>query len=199
MATFCVGLLVTLALVRFHFISCARALASACLSSNWPNLNCDKEKHIHRKTKFLSQVLRKQFIASFQRKCSNFPTSKYQLCLPELSQKMSINRFEFNDRKHASIIVELLYKSRDRTADVHFVYHGPSGGTVRIPAHRNVLGMGSTILYDLFFGPHKITGDIPTKSTTVTAQTFESFISLLYGKKLNRNHHCFIECISTQF
>lgn len=95
---------------------------------------------------------------------------------------MSLNQCDFDERGHRSIIIDLLYKSRDRTADVHFSYHGPCGHTVRIPAHRNVLGMGSSILNDLFFGPHKIVGDIPTKSNTVTAQTFEAFISLLYGK-----------------
>lgn len=95
---------------------------------------------------------------------------------------MSIQQFDFNENKHASIITDQLFKSRDQTADVYFVYSGPCGDTVRIPAHRNILAVGSTILNDLFFGPHKITGDIPTKSTTVTSRTFEAFISLLYGK-----------------
>lgn len=100
---------------------------------------------------------------------------------------MTTDQFDFTQEQHVSIIVDLLYKSRDRTADVYFVYHGPSGDVVRIPAHRNVLAMGSPVLNDLFFGPHKVTGDIPTRSTTVTSKTFETFISLLYGKNSVQN------------
>lgn len=89
---------------------------------------------------------------------------------------------QFDEDKHVSFVVDLLYESRDRSADVYFVYDGPSGNqVVRIPAHRNVLAISSTVLNELFFGPQKISGDIPTRSSTVSSQTFEAFISLLYG------------------
>lgn len=117
------------------------------------------------------------------RQCSKI--LKYQFHFVE--SKMSIQICDFNERKHISIIMDLLYKSRDQTADVYFQFNGPDTlDAVRIPAHRNVLAAGSTVLNDLFFGPHKITGDIPTRSTTVISQTFEAFVSLLYGK---RNEH----------
>lgn len=89
---------------------------------------------------------------------------------------------QFNENNHVSFIVDLLYKNRDRSGDVNFVYHGPVNSPVTIPAHRIILAAGSTILDDLFFGPHKVTGDIPTRSNTVPSQTFEAFIALLYGK-----------------
>lgn len=95
---------------------------------------------------------------------------------------MSIHPFDFNEKQHASIIVDLLFKTRDRTADVFFVYNGPGADTVRIPAHRNVLATGSKMFNELFFGPGKFSGDIPTRSSTITWQTFEAYISLLYGK-----------------
>lgn len=91
---------------------------------------------------------------------------------------------QFNETKHTSFLVDLLYRSRDQTADVYFMYTGPSGDPVRIPAHRNVLAISSTVLNDLFFGPQKVTGDIPTRSNTVSSQTFEAFISLTYGMNL---------------
>lgn len=92
---------------------------------------------------------------------------------------MSIQQFDEN--KHVSIVVDLLYKNRDHSADVYFVYEGPCATSVRIPAHRNILAVGSTVLEDLFYGPHKVIGEIPTRSSTVSSQTFEAFISLFYG------------------
>lgn len=92
---------------------------------------------------------------------------------------------EFDENKHTSYVVDLLYKNRDHSADVHFVYSGPCGthrAVHRIPAHRAVLAACSNVLNDLFFGTHKITGDIPTRSSTVSSHTFNAFIALMYGK-----------------
>lgn len=96
------------------------------------------------------------------------------------SPKMSLQ--QFNESKHVSYMIDLLYRSRDQTGDVHFLYEHQGTTVVRIPAHKNVLAIGSTVLNDVFFGLRKLTGDIPTRSNTVTVETFEAFIALLYGK-----------------
>lgn len=92
---------------------------------------------------------------------------------------------QFDENNHKSFLVDSLYGSRQQTADVHFLYEGPNNKdstVIRIPAHRNVLAVNSTVFNELFYGPREVSGDIPTRSNTVTSQTFEAFISLLYGK-----------------
>lgn len=87
--------------------------------------------------------------------------------------------------ENALNVMQELFKNIVHTADVHFVFD-ENGEKVRIPAHKNILAIGSTVFADMFYGPdkHFINGDIPTRSSTVSARTFEAFISLFYGKNI---------------
>lgn len=90
-----------------------------------------------------------------------------------------------NESKNATLsIMEQLFEKRYQTADVHFVFE-ENGVKTRIPAHRNILAMGSQIFHEMFFGPNKlfVDGDIPTRSSRVLSQTFDVFIALFYGEK----------------
>lgn len=99
---------------------------------------------------------------------------------------MSSGDFYEKSKVNTVSIMERLFQTKARTADVHFVFEVNGVPTHRISAHRNVLAMGSPIFDEMFFGPdkHFIEGDIPTRSSTITSYTFEAFIALFYGKQI---------------
>lgn len=87
-------------------------------------------------------------------------------------------------KRHILNVMDKMFEKRSQTADVHFAFE-ENGTQIRIPAHTNVLAIGSSVFEEMFFGPNKhfISGDIPTKSVTISALTFDAFITLFYGKK----------------
>lgn len=89
--------------------------------------------------------------------------------------------FASKSQKHISFIMEHLHKTRSVTADVNFIFE-ENNREIRILAHKVVLAVGSSIFNEMFYGPNSVRGDIPTRSSTITSQTFEAFIKLFYGK-----------------
>lgn len=102
----------------------------------------------------------------------------------QLISKKTMSIQQFDENKHSTFLIDLLYKTRDQTSDVTFYYNGPNGDTAQIQAHRSVLAISSTVFHDLFYGPRAVTGDIPTRSSTIPSQSFEAFVSLSYGMHL---------------
>lgn len=83
----------------------------------------------------------------------------------------------------AVFVMDELFKRRAQTADIVFVME-ENGVEKRIPAHKCVLAMGSPVFEEMFFGPKKqfIDGAILARTTTISSQTFDAFITLFYGK-----------------
>lgn len=92
-------------------------------------------------------------------------------------------------------IMEQMFEKRAQTADIYFVFD-ENGTQNRIPAHTNILSIGSLLFEEMFYGPdkHFISGDIPTRSATISSTTFDAFITLFYGKKLLQLQMLQIEC-----
>lgn len=92
-------------------------------------------------------------------------------------------------RRQVLNIMEQMFEERAQTADIHFVFD-ENGMQNRIPAHTNILSIGSLVFEDMFHGPdkHFISGDIPTRSATISSSTFDAFITLFYGKKITTSN-----------
>lgn len=72
---------------------------------------------------------------------------------------------------------ETLYLNR-RNCDVFFVFHANGRTAQRVPAHKSILAVISTVFDDLFYGATPIDGDVIVSDTT--ADVFREFLQFFY-------------------
>lgn len=75
---------------------------------------------------------------------------------------------------------ETLYLNR-RNCDVFFIFHANGRIYEKVPAHKSILAVISTVFDDLFYGATPATGNIINVcDTTATAEVFKEFLQFFY-------------------
>lgn len=81
-----------------------------------------------------------------------------------------------------SSIIDRLHKKRHTTDVCFIVKDKEKGRSIRLPAHRCVLAVGSTVFDELFYSAAKKCDNIVISKTYISSEGFKAFLDMFYGK-----------------
>lgn len=85
-----------------------------------------------------------------------------------------------------SSIIDRLYKKRHTTDVCFIVKDKEKRRSFRIPAHKCILAVGSSVFDEMFYSAAKKCDNIVISKTYISSEGFKAFLDMFYGE-LNSN------------
>lgn len=80
-----------------------------------------------------------------------------------------------------SSILDRLYKKRHTTDVCFIVKDKEKGRSIRIPAHKCVLAVGSSVFDEMFYSAAKKSDNIIISKAYISSESFKAFLNMFYG------------------